>query len=213
MSDGIRAEVCLPTVPDHPMASLTVDGPAIRSVTRSLPSADAEEAIFEFVFDTHAVDTSNDRLQRVFEYGEKTAVRVRESDLESSPHTIVERHGSPIIETQARAGSLYLTFHALDLPTLRSILDDIREQYPDMQVIRLLQSSGQPQETDVIYIDRSELTTRQREVLQTAYDRGYFSHPKGANASEIAAELGIDRSTFAEHLAAAQRKLLGSVVE
>ncbi len=213
MSDGIRAEVCLPTVPDHPMASLTVDGPPIRSVTRCLPSSDAEEAIFEFLFDTHAVDASDDRLQRVFEYGEKTALRVRESDLNSSPHAIVERHDSPVIETQAREGSLYLTFHAADLPTLRSILEDIRDQYPEMQVIRLLQSSGQPQETDVIYIDRSELTKRQREVLQTAYDRGYFSHPKGANASEIADELGIDRSTFAEHLAAAQRKLLGSVVE
>lgn len=56
------------------------------------------------------------------------------------------------------------------------------------------------------------LTDRQREVLESAHGMGYFDHPKGANAGEVAAELGVSRSTFAEHLAAAQSKVLESIL-
>ena len=50
-------------------------------------------------------------------------------------------------------------------------------------------------------------------MLAAAYDAGYFDHPKGANAGEMAAALGIDRLTFSEHIAAAQRKLLATVLD
>ncbi|WP_455429089.1 helix-turn-helix domain-containing protein [Haloarcula regularis] len=62
-------------------------------------------------------------------------------------------------------------------------------------------------------VDRGQLTDRQREVLETAVEMGYFEYPKGANAGEVAEALDITVSTFAEHLAAAETKLLGSIVE
>jgi predicted DNA binding protein len=37
---------------------------------------------------------------------------------------------------------------------------------------------------------------------------GYFERPRDANASAVADALDISPSTFAEHLATAQRKLL-----
>jgi predicted DNA binding protein len=40
---------------------------------------------------------------------------------------------------------------------------------------------------------------------------GYFERPECANATEVAAELDINRATFAEHLSAAHRKLLKDV--
>ena len=52
------------------------------------------------------------------------------------------------------------------------------------------------------------LTDPQREALRTAYEMGYFEYPRDANASEVAAALDIQRSTFTEHLNAAQSKLL-----
>jgi hypothetical protein len=70
-----------------------------------------------------------------------------------------------------------------------------------------------PEESDLVTVDRSDLTERQREVLATAYEAGYFDHPKGANAGEVATSLDIDRSTFSEHIAAAQRKLLSSLLD
>jgi DNA-binding NarL/FixJ family response regulator len=52
------------------------------------------------------------------------------------------------------------------------------------------------------------LTPRQREVLEVAFDRGYYDVPRAASASEVAAELDIDDSTVSEHLQRAERNLL-----
>jgi predicted DNA binding protein len=49
-------------------------------------------------------------------------------------------------------------------------------------------------------------------VLETAHEMGYFERPRRANGTEVAAALDIDPSTFSEHLAAAQRKLLRDVL-
>lgn len=54
----------------------------------------------------------------------------------------------------------------------------------------------------------SHLTDRQREVLETAFNAGYYDVPRQASAEEIANELGVDSSTVAEHLQRAERNLL-----
>lgn len=54
----------------------------------------------------------------------------------------------------------------------------------------------------------SELTDRQREVLEIAFKAGYYEVPRQASAEEIAAELDVDASTVAEHLQRAERNLL-----
>lgn len=53
-----------------------------------------------------------------------------------------------------------------------------------------------------------ELTDRQREVIRTAYDEGYYEVPREVTTDDIAAELGVDPSTVAEHLQRAERNLL-----
>ncbi|MFC5277459.1 helix-turn-helix domain-containing protein [Halorubrum rubrum] len=152
-------------------------------------------------------------VETVFDYGRKAAYRFEVPCTDESPFSVLDRHGVPATETVVRDGRLLVTFHAADLPTLRAVLEELQESCADMQVLRLLQSSSTPEESDLATFDRSELTERQREVLTAAYDAGYFDHPKGANAGEVAADLGIDRSTFSEHIAAAQRKILATVLD
>ncbi len=52
------------------------------------------------------------------------------------------------------------------------------------------------------------LTDRQLEVLQTAYDMGFYEVPKRATIDEVAAEIGLDGGTVSEHLQRAERNLL-----
>lgn len=52
------------------------------------------------------------------------------------------------------------------------------------------------------------LTDRQQEVIQTAYDMGYYEVPREASTETVAAELDLDSSTVAEHLQRAERNLL-----
>jgi len=49
-------------------------------------------------------------------------------------------------------------------------------------------------------------------VLTVAYGMGSSEHPHEANAEAVAAALDVTPSTFAEHLAAAQSKLVDSIL-
>lgn len=52
------------------------------------------------------------------------------------------------------------------------------------------------------------LTDRQLEVLQTAYEMGFYDVPRQTTTDEIAAEIGIDGGTVSEHLQRAERNIL-----
>ncbi len=55
----------------------------------------------------------------------------------------------------------------------------------------------------------AELTDRQREVVGTAYEMGYYDVPRTVSTAEVAADLDLDPSTVAEHLQRAERNLIG----
>lgn len=57
------------------------------------------------------------------------------------------------------------------------------------------------------------LTDRQREVVETAYAMGYYEVPRSASTEDVAAEVGLDPSTVAEHLQRAERNVLGQLIE
>ncbi|NHN41288.1 helix-turn-helix domain-containing protein [Halorubellus sp. JP-L1] len=54
-----------------------------------------------------------------------------------------------------------------------------------------------------------ELTARQREVIETAWELGYYEVPRAVSADEVAAALALDSSTVTEHLQRAERNLMG----
>lgn len=120
---------------------------------------------------------------------------------------LIERHGSPIHTIYADDGQLSLTFYAEDLQTVRQAIADLKDVSDGIHLKRLYQSDDESSR-DLVYIDRGLFTERQREVLRTAHEMGYFAHPKESNAGEVAASLDIATTTFVEHLSTAQSKLL-----
>ena len=56
------------------------------------------------------------------------------------------------------------------------------------------------------------LTERQQEVLETAWEAGYYEVPKTATTEDVAAALGVDDSTVTEHLQRAERNLLSRLL-
>lgn len=53
----------------------------------------------------------------------------------------------------------------------------------------------------------------QEEALLAAIEEGYYEIPRETKTAEIAADLGISRRTFEEHLRRAENKLIKSMVE
>lgn len=70
---------------------------------------------------------------------------------------------------------------------------------PDLQRLGSYEGPGEPLD---------ELTDRQREVIQTAFDMGYYEVPREATTEDVAAQLDIDPSTVTEHLQRAERNIL-----
>lgn len=54
----------------------------------------------------------------------------------------------------------------------------------------------------------STLTGRQREVIETAFERGYYEIPRRATHEDIAAALGLSGSTVDEHIRKAEYTLM-----
>jgi len=52
------------------------------------------------------------------------------------------------------------------------------------------------------------LTDRQLEVLQTAYEMGFYDVPREVTVADVAEEIGLDGGTVSEHLQRAERNIL-----
>lgn len=60
---------------------------------------------------------------------------------------------------------------------------------------------------------QTALTDRQREVLETAFEAGYYDWPRECTGEDVAAQLDISSATFAEHVRAAERNLLTALFD
>ncbi len=54
----------------------------------------------------------------------------------------------------------------------------------------------------------AELTPMERDVINTAYELGFFNYPRGANLDDIAKELKLSKATVDYHLRNAIRKII-----
>ena len=211
---GIRAEIRIDADGTCPIVEASSDrnSPSY-TVARSVAGADAGRITEEFMLESDAEPATSVALTETFDYGAKTMYRFTRERGRGCPCETVEAFECPIVDLHAREGSLYLVFHAVDMETLQGTIRELRERYPTVDVRRLLRGAADAPEDNLVFVDRSRLTERQREVLETAHRMGYFEHPKGANAGEVADALGITTSTFSEHLAAAQSKLLDAILD
>lgn len=212
MSSGIRATVAFSNPGECPVAATAGAADAtVDQVSSSVTLPDSGGGVTEFLAPTEISEPPG--VEPVFSYGERTIYRARHEGEQSCPCECLGQYGCPVHRYTAAGGELTLVFHAPDFETLQTVVGELRDRYPPVDVQRLLQPPLEGQPEDRVFVNRGRLTDRQLEVLETAYEMGYFERPKQANATEIAEHLGIAQSTFTEHLMSAQRKLLDDTLE
>ena len=202
---GIRAELVFDSPERCPVArmSAATEGPLTEI---SWTAGDEQDVTEQFTASTES--TVNDEFDEVFDYG---AQAVYEFERERDGTCICEHIEStigPVTETYALDGNLHVTLHAGDMSGLREHLWEFKRRFGDVRIEYLVSGRADEDDAEIIPVDVRRLTDRQREVLCTAYEMGYFDYPRGANAGEVAEALGIKPSTFTEHLNAAQSKIL-----
>lgn len=213
MPTGIRATVEFESSSVCTIASASAATDSlIDRVSTSVSSTPETTSVTEFMIDEEH-DPEDVPVDVVFSYGTKHLYRVTHDDGVTCPCECLGAFGCPVDRYFAQRGSLTLVFHAADYGELQAAIGELRERFPDIDIKRLVRSPVGDAPGDSIFVDRGKLTDRQFEVLQAAYEMGYFDHPRRVNATEVAAALDINQSTLREHLSAAQTKLLGDVFE
>ncbi|MFB6253466.1 MAG: helix-turn-helix domain-containing protein [Halobacteriaceae archaeon] len=212
MPEGIRATIEFESSDVCPITTVanTVESP-IESMDASVTTDEANYNVTEFTVKS-ATDEELD-MTPVFAYNSTYRYRLAHEGNISCPCECLGKFACPIARYVATEDKLTIVFHAADYEELREIINELRERFPSINIKRFIRSTATEQTRDSVLVDRSKLTSRQCEILETAYDMGYFDRPRKANASEIANELDINPSTFREHLAAAQTKLFGDLLK
>ena len=209
MAAGIRVTVEFAAPASCPVAALAERAGATVDDVATSVAADGRP-VTEFLVDAGAVPEDCDH-DPVFEYADRHLYRVAHAD--GCPCVCLGEYGTPVDRYFLRDGTLELVFYAADFDLLQAVVGEFRERYPSVDIQRLVRESGDAETRDTVFVDRGRLTDRQFEALSTAYRMGYFRRPRAANASEVAAELGVAPATLHEHLAAAQSKVLGDLLE
>ena len=116
-----------------------------------------------------------------------------------------------LVATDGRA-TLSLTLP--ESADVRAVYERVRDRHPGTSLLSTTRRERAP-ETRGEYIERIEerLTERQRTALQTAYAAGYFDRPRHVTGDDLAESMDVGRSTFHQHLRAAERKLLAAFFE
>ena len=208
---GIRTELVFEDATGCPVASIseTVDGP----VTGVSWSAGVGGTVTEqFTASPSNGEEFDIEFEEIFDYGSQ---RVFEFERDEGSPCIcehIEREVGPVTRTYTTDGDLYVTLHAADVDHLRDLVGSLKERFGRVRIEYLVQGRDEHEDSELVPVDLRRLTDRQREVLETAHEMGYFDYPRRANAGEVATALGIQPSTFTEHLNTAQTKLLDELL-
>lgn len=162
---------------------LAEDAPAITDVR--LLRDDGDEALFEFVSETAFATALADKRTRV-------------------------------TDITATAGDGLLRAEVPPHVDATTVIDSFLEVYPSAELLSKrtldrdapLLTPAQGREAAI-----AELTEKQLQALRTAHAAGYFDWPREVTAEEVAARLDVASSTFAQHLRAAERKVLNALFD
>jgi hypothetical protein len=210
MPAGIRATVEFTSSDICPIVDLSSElATTIDSVNSNVCPDGEGRSVVEFSLDDDDVEME---LTPILSLGSSKRYRLTLDEESACPCKYLSQFGCPVVRYVAANGKLTLVFHTTDFDQLQEVITGLRHRYPKMDIRKFVRSPAGEGSEDSVFIDRNKFTDRQLEVLETAYEMGYFERPRRANATEIAAELDINPSTFREHIAAAEQKAFADLI-
>lgn len=194
------------------VAAAGTTGERVTDVSWTRPRDGDGGVVEEFRVPTAEADAVPEGADPVLDVDDRRVFRVERERTDNCVCELVEGLGYPVDSVHAVDERLLITLHLPDLDALRDVVGDLGAVSDHVEVQYLVHDRAEDDGESPVVVDRDRLTDRQREVLRTALEMGYFEYPRDANATAVAEALDIDLSTFTEHLAVAQSKLLDGVL-
>jgi len=207
------------TVMAHPLVAVAEAADSRLAYAGSVADRDRPAALFECVEATGeavraAVDADDavDLLAVLVDGDDSCLVElaVAEGDLQS----LLADHGAELSALRAEGGVARITVEAARESLARSMADAVLDRFDGADLVGY-RNRERRDETSEEFVARlrETLTDRQHAALVRAYRSGYFEWPHEATGEDLADAMGVCRSTFHEHLRAAQRKLIRAVLD
>jgi predicted DNA binding protein len=151
-------------------------------------------------------------LEPIHEYDEATLWEFGMA--EASLTTALAERGATLRSISVADGAAEIT---IELPTeseTREIVALVRERYPETTIAAHRQRERPPRSRRDFVADLEDsLTERQLTALRKAHVSGYYEWSRSVTGEDLADSMGIDRSTYHQHLRAAERKLVEAFFE
>lgn len=201
--------------PSHPLASITHDEGCSVELLATANGLDHPTGFFE------VNACSPRRFQARIDECEKVIDATVIESKDDNGVVEITTQGDCIVSAFRRANAVLTSFTAEAgdirlvsvLPPYRDpneVINSVRRADPTVELIEQRKRSFEkPTITNQSYWGtfKERLTPRQWEILRTAYEAGYFDHPRRATQQDVADELGITQATLSEHLQSAQWRL------
>jgi PAS domain S-box-containing protein len=97
--------------------------------------------------------------------------------------------------------------------SVREFLARVQKTYPETELRSRHERTQAETHDSIRFTLGSELTDRQREVLVTAYESGFFQSPRQTTGAELADLLDVSQPTVTHHLREAQRRLFAELFD
>jgi len=182
--------------------------PADDGSTLAFVTAEAPERLLEQARETAMVDSAR-RLDA------DTGDGVIEVSFEESfIGSFLSTYGITLESVSATPEEVRITVSLPPTMTPRRALDIVESEYPDSTL--LAKREGRRGDRDSVGNHPTvfdTLTERQYEVLERAYEAGYFETPKEMSGSALAESMDISTSAFHDRLRAAERALFSWLFE
>lgn len=120
--------------------------------------------------------------------------------------------GANVTEATVEDGVGRLVAEVSPETDVREFVATVRGTFPDAELLAK-RSVERPVEARPDSGPLSELTDRQRSVLEASYHAGYFEWPRNSSGTDIAESFDISPPTFHQHLQVGLGKLLSSVID
>jgi PAS domain S-box-containing protein len=206
------------TVMRHPLVDLAGALDCRLSYRGSVADRDRPTGLFELSDATaEAVRAASDgtpvEIHAVL-FEDEAGCLVELSVTDDDFRSLLADYGAELRDVRVEGGVARFTVEVARESLARSMTDAVMERYEggDLVSYRHGDSRVETRQEFVARL-REELTDRQHAALVRAYTGGFFEWPHEATGDDLAEAMGVCRSTFHEHLRAAQRKLIGAVLD
>jgi len=206
------------TVTRHPLVELAEALDCRLAYRGSIADRDRPTSLFELSSATGeavraaATEAGVEVHAVLFEGEEGCLVELSVADAEL--RSLLADHGAELHDVSVERGVACFTVGVARESTARSLMDAVVGRFEGGELVSYRHDERRAS-TRQEFVERlrDELTDRQHAALMRAYTSGFFEWPHEATGDDIAEAMGVCRSTFHEHLRAAQRKLAAAVLD